>query len=329
MKEKFLGLLRGVTGRDALTDIGTRLQERLEKVYIETKVASALARAGVTAGLRKVDPRKPQTWEFSGFSQHGEDGILAYLRGMIPNPNRFFFEIGSAGGIENCTMWFAVAHGYGGIMVEGDPQLTAMCKRALGVRGIYNVHAVNRFVNRENIEGLVKMSPHRDPDIFVIDIDSTDYYIMSRALELGMKPKIVTVEYNSVFGPEKALTVTYKDTFSRDEEHPSRLYYGASVMAWRNLLGRHGYRFVTVDSSGVNAFFVDSNIFSEEFVSSLEGVDFVDNMDDLNGATEARAGADGVEYLPRRDWRAQFPLIEGMEFVNCADAKGAPPGKGA
>ena len=33
-------------------------------------------------------------------------------------------------------------------------------------------------------------------------------------------------------------------------------YYGVSVTGYKNLLQRYGYRFVTVESKGINAFFI-------------------------------------------------------------------------
>lgn len=307
-------LLRRITGRDLISDIGARLRERLDKIQIETKITSALSRAAATAATRAIDPRNPVTWEFSGFSQHGEDGILDYLCSKIVSPNRFFFEIGSATGLENCTSWFALARGYAGIMVEGDPESSAVCKRALKDR-VANVHAINMFVDSHNIEDLLKLCPFRDPDIFVIDIDGIDYHILKCVIELGFQPKIITVEYNSAFGPERAITVPYRDKFSRREAHPSSLYYGASLSAWARLLTPHGYRFVTVDTTGCNAVFIAPEAFPPEFASAIQGVRFLDNISDDNPATTIQTGADGKQWMPRRDWQTQFKLIETMEFV--------------
>ena len=38
------------------------------------RIASALSRAAATATIRSIDPTDPASWEFAGFSQHGEDG---------------------------------------------------------------------------------------------------------------------------------------------------------------------------------------------------------------------------------------------------------------
>jgi hypothetical protein len=280
----------------------------------EVRMAAAFSRAAATAVTRVVDPSDPISWEFTGFSQHGEDGIIDYLCSRLKERHRFFFEIGSADGLENCTAWLAFARGYGGVMVEGNPELSARCRRMLEGR-VWNIEAINSMVDADNISSLMKMCPHRDPDVFVIDIDGIDYYIGQKVLEMGFRPRIFVVEYNSSFGPDRSVTVTYKSTFSRWEAHPTGLYYGASVAAWRALLDRHGYRFATVDSSGVNAFFLDPACFPDGFADALRGPTFRDNLGDANGATRPYRDDRGDLVLPARDWRSQLERLADVSLV--------------
>ena len=60
--------------------------------------------------------------------------------------------------------------------------------------------------------------------------------------------------------------------------HPTQLYYGASVKAWRALLNQHGYSFITVDTNGVNAVFVDPARFEKSFLDNVSGVNFAENF---------------------------------------------------
>jgi hypothetical protein len=296
-----------------------RTPERLE---IQARVAAAYARAAATAATRDVDPTRPLSWEFSGFSQHGEDGIIDYLCSRMLERNRFFVEIGSADGLQNCSAWLAFARRYGGVMVEGDPRLSARCKRVLREMSCHNVSAVRELVDRDNVEKLMKRCPYRDPDVLILDIDGIDYYVLEAVLSLGFTPGIVVVEYNSAFGPDRAITVPYDARFSRKSAHPTRLYYGASLGAWHALLGGRGYRFVTVDSNGVNAFFVRPDCFPEGFADSLDGLAFQDNLSDRNGATEdVRRAGDWCASL--RDWKSQFELIRDLEIVDVSQG-GAP-----
>jgi len=118
-----------------------RIKDYVRRRETDMRIAAALSRAAATATIRSIDPTDPASWEFAGFSQHGEDGILDYLCSCMVSRNRFFFEIGSADGLENCTAWLAHARGYGGVMVEGDPVLLERCRKSLEGR-IWNVHAV-------------------------------------------------------------------------------------------------------------------------------------------------------------------------------------------
>ncbi len=296
-----------------------RTPERLE---IQARVAAAYARAAATAATRAVDPTRPLSWEFSGFSQHGEDGILDYLCSRMLERNHFFVEIGSADGLQNCSAWLAFARRYGGVMVEGDPRLSARCKRVFREMHCHNVSAVRALVDRDNIDRIMKRCPYRDLDVLILDIDGIDYHILEAVLSLGFAPKVVVVEYNSAFGPERAITVPYDPHFSRKAAHPTRLYYGASLGAWHALLGGRGYRFVTVESNGVNAFFIRSDCFSDGFADTLDGLTFQDNLSDRNGATEDVRRA-GDWCTPLRDWRSQFELIHDQEFVDVSRGREA------
>lgn len=250
---------------------------------------------------RCVDLKNPTTWEFSGFSQNGEDGLIEVLRKQLISSNRYFVEIGSADGMQNNSSWLVVAEQYAGLMVEGDPELVDRAKRLIPHYSI-GAECLKMFVNSNNIQDLKTLALFSNPDIFSLDIDGVDYYVAEAVFDVGFRPKIFVVEYNSVFGPERSMTVPYKENFSFGVEHSSRLYYGVSISAWRKFFDKQGYRFVTVDSKGVNAFFVDSNSFDPEFLDAIEGVPFNENLYQLRKF--------------RGDFKEQFKLIEGQRFVD-------------
>ena len=76
------------------------------------RINIALSKGAIALHDRKMIKTDPQSWEFSGFSQNGEDGILHMLRSQLLRSNRYFAEIGSADGVENNTSWMAVAEKY-------------------------------------------------------------------------------------------------------------------------------------------------------------------------------------------------------------------------
>jgi hypothetical protein len=62
-----------------------------------------------------------------------------------------------------------------------------------------------------------------------IDVDGVDYWIW-RAVE-AVRPAVVVVEYNSLFGAERRVAVPYRSDFQRSRAHFSESYYGASLGA--------------------------------------------------------------------------------------------------
>ena len=96
-------------------------------------------------------------------------------------------------------------------------------------------------------------------------------------MEIGFRPKIWCVEYNSAYGPTQSMTIEYDPEFNVERAHPSRLYYGVSLAAWKRFFSRYGYTFVTVERNGVNAFFVDPQAVDVTFMQDLRRIDFCEN----------------------------------------------------
>lgn len=243
------------------------------------RIAIALARAAATRPARRIDLRDPGSWEFSGFSQNGEDGILEVLRGQQREAGpRSFFEIGAADGIENNTAWLAVAEKYSGLMVEGDARLVRRAERTV-LRLSVGSEIRCRFVTREDAADLVGLLAAPTPEVFSLDIDGNDLHVAEALFDRGgLRPRIAVVEYNAVFGPERSVTIPYAADFAYTRAHPTQLYYGVSIAAWRRFFAQRGYRFVTVDRCGVNAFFVDPAAFDPAFLDGVRPLGFAENV---------------------------------------------------
>lgn len=241
------------------------------------RICIALTKGGAMMHARNIDLTQPETWEFSGFSQNGEDGILDVLRKNLLSSNRYFIEIGAADGIENNTGWLLVAERYNGIMIDGNPKLVERANRVV-TRYSIGAESYNMFITKESVADIKAIALHLDPDVFSLDIDGNDYYIAKAIFDSGFRPKIFVVEYNSVYGPEQSMTIKYKSNFAFKSEHQTHLYYGVSISGWRKLFKDNGYRFVTVDRNGVNGFFVDPQFFDDTFLDNLCGLEFVENQ---------------------------------------------------
>ena len=253
-----------------------RFMNYLLDVRDRQRISIALSKGAAMMQARNIDLTRPETWEFSGFSQNGEDGILDVLRKNLKESNRYFIEIGAADGIENNSGWLLVAEKYNGMLIEGSPHLAERARRTVVGYSIgAEIH--NMFVTKESVRDLKAMTMHHDPDVFSLDIDGNDYYIAQAIFDEGFRPKIFAVEYNSVYGQERSMTIEYQPTFVFTQAHPTHLYYGVSISGWRKFFEQHGYRFVTVDRNGVNGFFVDPEHFDPLFLDEIKGLAFAEN----------------------------------------------------
>jgi len=274
-------------------------KKRRRELRVELRVAFALARGGAMMHARRIDPTAPGTWEFAGFSQNGEDGILDVLRRHLLSANRYCIEIGVSDGLENNTAWLIVAEQYSGLLVEGDPEQSKASRRLMQYSIGAECHQM--FVTRDSAPALRALAWGHDPDVLSLDIDGIDYYVAAALLDEGFRPGIFVVEYNSVFGPERSQTVTYRPDFAMSTAHPSQLYYGVSIAGWRKFFERRGYRFVTVNRHGVNAFFVDPARFDPAFLEGVRGLPFAENL---------------FQYRKfHRTSEEQFALIADQTFV--------------
>ena len=258
-----------------------------------------LAKASASRNHR-IEDNNPKTWEFSGFSQNGEDGIIQQLLTYVKNPNKYFVEIGASNGLENNTSFLAIAKGYTGLMIEGNQLAHESCKNIMSQYAI-GVKCLNIFVDKESVFDLKKEMLFINPDVFSIDIDGNDYYLADTILTSGIRPKIFIVEYNSAFGPEKQITIKYDKNYQLSKSDEYLLYYGVSLNGWKELFNRNNYHFVCVDSNGVNAFFIDKNEFESNQYNSFNGLNFVENF--------------WQKTKFNNNWQYQFDLISEREFV--------------
>src|SRR3954453_810009 len=164
------------------------------------RLEMGFSRGALNVATRRLDPLRPTTWEFSAFSQNGEDGITDHLLALVKTPNRYFLEIGASDGLENNTSYLAFAKKYDGLMIEADSYKSANAEHFLQPLN-WAVKYLNRFVEPHNVNEILEHALHPDPDFFSLDIDSNDYFVADALLGAGLRPKVVCVEYNSAFGP--------------------------------------------------------------------------------------------------------------------------------
>lgn len=192
--------------------------------------------------------------EFSVFSQWGDDGIIQWLVHNLEFPQRTFIEFGVGDYRESNTRFLMMNNNWSGMVMDGS---TANVARIVGSEYYWRheLSAKSVFIDKENINGLLASSGlGREIGILHIDLDGNDYWIWKQIDVVS--PIVVILEYNSVWGIDRAIAVPYDRTFSRTNAHYSNLYFGASLRAFHQLSAAKGYAFIGCNSAGINAYFV-------------------------------------------------------------------------
>jgi hypothetical protein len=237
----------------------------------------AVSRGMLAQSLRQIDPTNPSTWEFAAFSQNGEDGIVDYCLQHLLKPERTFVEIGASNALENNSSFLAFVKKYSGLMVDGNSELIRFAKTHFqGFNHGVTYHA--QMVEPDNVDTLLKLAPSLTPDFFSLDIDGIDHYVAKALYEKGFRPSLVCVEYNSLFGRERSITIPYHKAFTRHSYHPSTQVYGVSIQGWHNFWTSRGYHFITVDLNGVNSFYARIEDFDQGFLNGINPIDFRHNF---------------------------------------------------
>ncbi len=212
------------------------------------------------------------SYEYSNFSQNGEDGIIDFLTANLKKNNKFFVEIGSGNGLINNSTNL-VLNNWSGIVLDFAKNMTEYNNLLKIISTNKQILTIGTYLNLSNINEVMEYFINKNICFFSLDLDSFDFYIMNEILKKGILPQVLCLEYNSFLGKD-SITVEYHEIFNHKVLDKKRgLYFGVSLNAWKELLNKYDYEFVCVDKNGVNSFFVlkDSlkidtkNLYGEKF----------------------------------------------------------------
>lgn len=195
--------------------------------------------------------------EFSVFSQWGDDGIIQWLIQRLPGINQSFVEFGVETYTEANTRFLLINNNWRGLVMDGSQRNIDAIRRD-EISWKYDLQSACAFVTAENINQLLLNHGFAgEVGILHIDIDGNDYWVWQAITVID--PAVVIVEYNSVFGRDRAITIPYDPKFNRWGLH-GNLYYGASLGALCHLALSKGYDFIGSNTAGNNAFFVKASL---------------------------------------------------------------------
>ncbi len=202
-----------------------------------------------------------EKYEYSLYSQNGEDGILRYIFSEIGYKNRYFVEIGFEA-TECNTLRLMLKEKLSGVLIDGEKVSVKKFNKTAKQMGITDVKAIAQFLNTENLKSVfARAEVPEEFDLLSIDVDGNDYWFWN-AIDF-VNPRVVIVEFNASLGPNLSLAVPYDPAFMRHEKHKSGFYCSASLTAFYKLAEKKGYSLIGCDSNGVNAFFIRKDCITE------------------------------------------------------------------
>jgi hypothetical protein len=233
----------------------TRLEEAIADLKPNIKMLPAIVRKLYLDGVELPPPYDVLSQRFRIRSQNEEDGLLLALFKRIGTTNRRCVEIGC--GSNGGNSGFLVQEcGWTGLMVDANRASIAT------VRVRYAGHAVTivkHRVTREDVNPLLTVNGFTgELDLLSLDIDGNDYWVWEAITVCS--PRVVVLEYNWLFGPDRAVTVPYDADFKVGTSG-TRSYRGASLAAFAYLARRKGYRLVATER--VNAVFLRCDVAPE------------------------------------------------------------------
>ncbi len=243
--------------------------------------------------------------EFKVFSQWGDDGIINFLCNYVDIPNKTFIEFGVEDYTECNTRFLLLNNNWRGLIMDGSKNNMNKVRQE-DIYWRYNITAVDIFVTKENINHILQQNNFTgETGLLHIDIDGNDYWIWKEISVI--KPVIVIMEYNSVFGSTNPWTIPYDPAFYRTNAHHSNLYYGTSMLSACNLAKEKGYSFIGCNSNGNNAYFVRNDKIKDLKIKSTE-----DGFADAQFA-ESRSANKALTFLRGTD---RLKLLKGMPIFN-------------
>jgi hypothetical protein len=235
-----------------ISDRLTKLEESLANLKPNIKMLPAIVRRLYLDDADLPPPYDLLSERFHYLSQNEEDGLLLALFKRIGTTNRRAVEIGC--GLNGGNSGFLVQEcGWHGLMVDANRHKIDTIKLR------FSGHAatvVKHRVTRDDVNTLLATHGFTgEVDLLSIDVDGIDYWVWEAIT--ACSPRVVALEYNWLFGPDKSVTVPYDENFEVGSTG-TRSYRGASLTALVHLSRRKGYRLVA--SERVNAFFVRHDV---------------------------------------------------------------------
>lgn len=243
---------------------------------------------------------------FQVFSQFDDDGIIEYLIKTMQPKSETFIEFGMGNYRESNTRFLLMNRNWRGFVMDGSPK-NIQCVQNEPWYWKFDLQSKAAFITAENINALLAESDFDKVGLLHIDLDGNDYHIL-KALDPKWYPEILILEYNHIFGSERALTLPYDPGFIRSEHHYSQLLCGASLAALTDLANSLGYALIGCNDGGNNAYYIPRPLLSDVLPEKSVAEAFVQGR--------FRGGFNERNELALFNYKLGQATIRGCEVLN-------------
>jgi hypothetical protein len=254
--------------KSILKRIITSIAEKVTIEIIEKDRQTELLALGKLLSNQQysIKSRNINDYEFKIYSQWGDDGIIQYLIKNLVIKNKYFIEFGVDDFSESNCRFLMMNSNWSGFVMDGSTDRIEKLKSKSWF-WMYNLTAKSKFVTKENIDDILLSIKEKDIGLLHIDIDGNDYFVFKEMNLDFLNPSIIILEYNSLFGPDRAITIPYRSDFNRTKAHHSNLFFGASLRALNYAAESKGYSLIGTTIAGNNAYFIRKDLLNQKIKS--------------------------------------------------------------
>lgn len=289
-----------------------RFKELIFKNYLEKRLYMLGSSHFIKSRAYYKNIENLSDTEFKIYSQNGEDGILDYLIFSLGIKRPKFIEIGIGDYSESNSRFIFERTSPKGMVVDSIPDLENKIKKRIKIwKG--DLKIVNKEINSNNVLDTIKKDKMMvDLDLFSIDIDGIDYWVLDKLPKFFSK--IVVLEYNPTFGFELEVSVPNIPNFNRSLYHYSNLCFGMSLKAAVEIMEEKNFYFVGVNLMRNNAFFISKEFQKNDYFKNLK----IDKLEQINEANfrESRDKNGTLNYLSGKE---KIKEISECEVVDLSD----------
>jgi len=248
MLKKIRSFIKSFLDLRNIKEINNKLLINLSKIHFENK--------------SRQESNNFSDYEYRVFSQFGEDGLINLILNNTNIKNKYFVEFGVEDYEESNSKLLLESFNWSGVIFDSNSNYISS-KKKKNFYWKFNLNVLQKFITSENINLILRENCAVDKiSLLSIDIDGNDYWVW-KAIDCT-EPELVIIEYNSIFGYEKSVTIPYTPDFNRKKYHWSNSYFGASLNALYKLGLQKNYILIGTNSNGNNAFFVKRNCLKKE-----------------------------------------------------------------